>query len=218
MANESSHEEPARRSSRQRNRRGEGDKLRSMIIDSAIQILDETGLESSVTIRGVTRHAGIAPQSFYLQFASLSDLLFALYSTGFEELHDSLTRAESGIQDPAERFEALCRTYLEFALVHAGLYRTLTGTVGQLHTEWNAEELPGAAVIALLRDAILNLSPELAEDQAQLRLRTALLMTQLHGMASLMANRPTFPWPPVDAMIARVIATEASRTAETGAS
>jgi AcrR family transcriptional regulator len=63
---------PARR----RNRRGEGSKLRDELIGAARELLRSASNESDVSIRAVTRAAGAAPQSFYLQFASIDELLY----------------------------------------------------------------------------------------------------------------------------------------------
>lgn len=183
--------------------------LRVAILEAATQILEDTGLESSLTIRAVTRRAGIAAQSFYLQFASLSDLLYALYAVGFDHLRVELDAAVAEMANPRTRLEALCAGYLTFAANHPGVYRNITGTIGMLHPEWNAQDLPGAAVVALLGDVLLQLRPQLAADQDALNIRTALLMTQLHGIAALMANRPTFPWPPTETMITRVVSAAA---------
>ena len=45
---------------RQRNRRGEGDRLREEIITAASQIIGETGDDSALTLRAVARRIGIA--------------------------------------------------------------------------------------------------------------------------------------------------------------
>ncbi len=96
---------------RQRNRRGEGAKLRGMIIDAARGLLEDDGSETAVTIRAVTRRAGIAPQSFYLQFESLDALLFALYEQAFDGLHGAFHDALAPLVDPDARLRAVTCTY-----------------------------------------------------------------------------------------------------------
>jgi AcrR family transcriptional regulator len=60
---------------RARNRRGEGARLRNELVTAARQLLMTAERESDLSIRAVTRAAGAAPQSFYLQFGSLDELL-----------------------------------------------------------------------------------------------------------------------------------------------
>lgn len=190
---------------RQRNKRGEGGKLREMILEAARSILEETGTESAITIRAVTRRAGIAPQSFYLQFGSLSELLLAQYEAGFVELHAALVSAVEGAQDPSERLSFLARAYIAYAIEHPGAYRSLMGTIGQPHTEWRQDDLPGMKTFALLRDAIPARHGDGSTDATDLHTTATLLWTHLHGTAILLIDRPTFPWPELDELIERIV-------------
>ena len=186
---------------RQRNKRGEGVKLRKMIIDAAEALLEESGSERAVTIRAVTRKAGIAPQSFYLQFPSLSSLLFALYQRGFEALHARLISATDSVTDPKSQLWAASMAYVDFALENSGAYRTLMSSHGAQHPDWNPEKLPGTDTLTLLRDLLQAADKTIGQNPADLHIETTLLWTQLHGIAILMIDRPTFPWPPVRDLI-----------------
>jgi AcrR family transcriptional regulator len=192
---------------RQRNKRGEGGRLRALLVEAAQGILDETGTESAITIRAVTRRAGVAPQSFYLQFASLDDLLLALYEAGFEHLHAALASAVEYRPDPAARLSELAHAYIAYALEHRGEYRSLMGSIGQQHAEWHEEELPGMATLSLLREGLIARHPLSATDFGELTTATTLLWTHLHGTAILLIDRPSFPWPPIDELIEGVVLT-----------
>ena len=48
---------------RERNRRGEGGKLRADIVAGATQLLEDTGSEDAVTLRAVARQVGISAPS-----------------------------------------------------------------------------------------------------------------------------------------------------------
>jgi AcrR family transcriptional regulator len=179
---------------RSRNKRGEGAKLGEMILAAAQSLLEESGDESAVTIRAIARRARIAPQSFYLQFESLDALLFALYRQAFEGLHAALLDAHLSRSDPTGRLQAISEAYVEFALQNPGSYRALMSSRGAVHPGWNPDELPGARTFALLREGIAALQ-EQGDNSTSLHLATTLLWTQLHGIAILMIDRPTFPWP-----------------------
>ena len=186
---------------RQRNRRGEGTKLREMILDAAQAILEESGVESAITIRAVTRRAGIAPQSFYLQFPSLGSLLFEMYGSAFQALQAALVAAATDTLAPPERLAAASRAYIDFALRNPGRYRALMSSHGTVHEDWDPNELPGAQTFAFLRELVRAVGQRRADDTEELHISTTLLWTQLHGIAVLMIDRPTFPWPPVEALL-----------------
>ncbi len=188
---------------RQRNRRGQGARLRDDILAAGTRLLSEGG-ESAVTIRAVTRAAGIAPQSFYLQFATLGELLFALYRAGHERLHERLATA-AGNAAPGKALTDVVRAYLRFARDEPALYRTLMDTPGGTHPEWDPQGLPGADSLELIRDAVAESRPELAPDPQRLFVATTLVWTGLHGIASLTINRPAFPWPDTDVLLDRLL-------------
>jgi AcrR family transcriptional regulator len=186
---------------RTRNKRGEGAQLRTMILGAAQALLEESGSEAALSIRAVTRRAGIAPQSFYLQFASLDALLFALYARAFEEFHAALVSAGERTTDPTGRLQSIAEAYVRFALENPGPYRSLMSSRGSLHPDWNPDELPGAETFALLRTRILAVHTALQDDPSALHVKTTLMWAQLHGISILMIDRPTFPWPALDDMI-----------------
>lgn len=189
---------------RTRNTRGKGGLLREDIVAAGARLLSGGG-ETALTIRAVTREAGIAPQSFYLQFSSISELLFALYSAGHAQLHDRLAGAARSTDDPATRLRAIARAYLEFALAEPDLYRTLMESAGQVHPEWNPDDLPGTRSFDLLRSTVAAARFDLAGDERRLFVCTTMLWTRLHGVASLRNNRPTFPWPDSDALLDAIV-------------
>ena len=196
----------AGRVERRRNRRGEGGLLRDALIAAASTLLQRAGHESAVTIRAVTREAGVAPQSFYLHFRSLDELLFALYAAGYERLEASLDTALESAADASAtgRLETLCSGYLQFAAANAGLYRVLMSSVGTMHQDWDRQHLPGQSTYARLRGAIAAARIRPVEDPA-LHVATSLLWSQLHGIATLTTSRPTYPWPDRNELVAQIV-------------
>ncbi len=189
---------------RRRNRRGEGSRLRDELIEAARRVLAAAEQEGDVSIRAVTREAGAAPQSFYLQFASLDELLYAVYTVEYEDLRRAMTRAASGARDPRARLVAVCTAYCRYAQEQPGRYRALTGVRGQSrHQEWDGRPLPGAPAFAVLRDTVAQALIS-AESSADPFLAAATLWAALHGLVTLRASRPAFPWPPLADMIATI--------------
>jgi AcrR family transcriptional regulator len=186
---------------RPRNRRGQGGKLREELIEAARRLLSTAEREADVSLRAVTREAGAAPQSFYLQFASLDELLYAVYAVEYEGLRQVLARAASRAADPHARLAAVCSAYCQYAQEQPGRYRALTGVRGQpRHQEWDGRPLPGAPAFAVLLDTVAQ-ALSAAGSPADPFLAASTLWAALHGLVTLRAARPAFPWPPLADMI-----------------
>lgn len=188
---------PARR----RNRRGEGSKLRDELIGAARELLRSASNESDVSIRAVTRAAGAAPQSFYLQFASIDELLYEVYALEFDSLRQALVQAAGGAAGPVAALRAMCRAYCDYAQAYPGRYRALTGVRGQLHEDWQAVQMPGMPAFVALQDAVADVLAAAGRDTDP-ALAAATLWAGLHGLVTLRDSRPAFPWPALDDMIA----------------
>jgi AcrR family transcriptional regulator len=201
---------------RSRNRRGEGTRLREELIAAARQLLMTAESESEVSIRAVTRAAGAAPQSFYLQFAGLDELLYAVYAIEFDDLRQALTGAAEGADDPAAALLAMCHAYCDYALAHPGRYRALTGVRGQLHDAWEPAQMPGTAAFVALRDAVAAALAAAGRD-ADPALAASTLWACLHGIVTLRADRPAFPWPSLDDMVGSLVEQLLARPAPGGA-
>jgi AcrR family transcriptional regulator len=191
---------------RPRNRRGQGARLRDELIEAARRLLSTAEREADVSIRAVAREAGAAPQSFYLQFASLEELLYAVYAAEYDGLRQAMAQAASQAPDPQARLVAVCTAYCEYAQAEPGRYRALTGVRGQpSHPDWDGRPLPGAPAFALIRDTVAG-ALAAAGSSADSFLVATTLWAALHGLVSLQASRPAFPWPPRADMIAAIAA------------
>ncbi|MFJ4657011.1 TetR/AcrR family transcriptional regulator [Nocardia sp. NPDC088792] len=187
---------------RARNPRGEGARLRDEIVAAAVELLDETGEESAVTLRSVARRAGIAAPSIYRHFPDQPAIMLAVVQDAFAELNEQLRKAVRAEGDsPRGRLLAVCYGYLGFARARPGRYRTMFGGI------W-APDLNDASVtendLALLGQTSLRLLAEALEDCVGTGESTSTdpaadavaLWLGLHGLAHQQAAAPNFPWPP----------------------
>jgi AcrR family transcriptional regulator len=74
------------------------------------------GREDQVTVRAVARQAGVAPQSFYLHFDTIDELLSDVCAREYATLTERLTGAAHTARDPYRRLIAVCQAYYQFAL------------------------------------------------------------------------------------------------------
>jgi len=189
---------------RERNRRGQGGRLRTDIVAAAAELLDEAGNEQAVTLRAVARRVGIAAPSIYAHFPDRQAILLAVVQDAFAELDEAIraavTTGTGG--DAAARLRAACLAYLDFATTRPQRYRVMFGGL------WNAAEaLESAAVSAaevteLGQEALGVFITELDACVAAGRSASTdtvadaiALWLGLHGLAHQRAVTAAFPWP-----------------------
>ncbi|MCK2243495.1 MULTISPECIES: TetR/AcrR family transcriptional regulator [unclassified Crossiella] len=190
----------APRPARARNRRGEGARLREEIVTAAVALLDETGDESAVTLRAVARQVGIAAPSIYRHFPDQPSIMLAVVQQAFDELAEQLRVARDAVDEPRARLFAVCMTYLGFAQLHPGRYRTMFGGLwmpdldNSVLTESDMTAL-GQASLGLLAEALADcVAADLATSTDPFADSVALWLG-LHGLAHQRAVTVVFPWP-----------------------
>ncbi|MFJ9690691.1 TetR/AcrR family transcriptional regulator [Kitasatospora sp. NPDC101183] len=193
--------EPSTLSARPRNRRGEGARLREDIVAAAVELLDETGTETAVTLRAVARRVGIAAPSIYRHFPDQPAIMLAVVQQAFDELEARLRAALDEAEDgPRQRLFAYCHAYLGFSEDHPERYRTmfagvwvpvlqdtavteedmLTLGMGSLHLLADLLAACAAAGLAAVDDPWAD---------------AVALWLGLHGLAHQRAVTVAFPWP-----------------------
>ena len=190
---------------RSRNRRGEGGRLRGELVNAASTLLETISGEEALSLRAVARQAGVAPQSVYLHFADRRELMTAVYAVRFGELSAELATAAAaaGADSPRARLAAICHAYCHYGLRHPGRYRVLFGTAGT--PGWEPQAMPGLATWDLFRTAVhACLDP--ATDDASADQTAVCIWAALHGLLTLRRDRPSFPWPDLNALIDAVLA------------
>jgi AcrR family transcriptional regulator len=209
-------------SARRRNRRGEGDQLRSEIVAAAQQLIEETGTASAVTLRAVARRVGIAAPSIYTHFADPEQIIRAVVAKTFDEFLRHLQAARAGIDEPRARLLAACHAYLAFGAEHPNLYALLfarnpvpdgaaADQTPDLRLQENGEgldRLVGAESFELLVHDVAATAAAGASRADDAYLTATALWVALHGLVLLRADAPQFPWPDTkqlnDALIGRI--------------
>lgn len=188
---------------RARNKRGEGSRLREEIVAAALEILDESGDSSAVTLRAVARHVGISAPSIYPHFSNRQAILLAALQDAYADLDRNLRHDVDGVgEDSVDRLLAMCRGYLEFGRAHPHRYLVMFGGV------WNAADDMADATVT--RDDVAALGLFLLDDLTELleacvadgRSRSSApaadavaLWVAMHGLAHQRIVSTMFPWP-----------------------
>ncbi len=188
-------------SPRERAPRGEGDRLREQLLAAATDLVHEAGGAERLSIRAVTKRAGVSPMALYLHFTSRDHLVEALIDHGFERFREVLHLAAEAAGDvtPRERLSAIGVAYLRFAREEPALYGVI---FGPNHPEGGAERGPGESGVGMeafqdLVDAITacqQAGEARGGDPRQLAIG---VWSTLHGFATLCHahDHDELPWP-----------------------
>jgi len=200
--------DPAATGPRERNRRGQGGRLRAEIVTAAAELLDEAGTEQAVTLRAVARRVGIVAPSIYAHFADRQAILLAVVQQAFAELTATLRATTdaavgaTGEGPEVARLRAACTAYLDFAATRPQRYRVMFGGL------WNAAEAVDSAAVSagevteLGQEALgvfvaaLDACVAAGSSTSTDTLADAIaLWLGLHGLADQRAVATAFPWP-----------------------
>ena len=187
---------PAKRvPARQRNPRGQGERLRDDIIEAASRLLADPAAPP-LTLRAVAREVGVAATSVYLHFADIESLVLAVAERRYGELVRLQDEVRDGSLDPCQQVRAGCLADCEFGLAHQGHYQVMFANPLPMPADMPPEQFPGLVPFRRLLDAVARcIGAEPTDEQAFFTAQ--LIWQQLHGIVSLRISRPRFPWPPL---------------------
>lgn len=190
---------------RPRARKGEGDRLRTEILEATEELLVETGSEDEVSIRAVADRVGVTPPSIYRHFADKTTLLFEVCDRQFERFEEYLDAKRSVHADPVEAVKACARAYVEFGLTHPEHYRIMFMGHSDLTPDgYNDRVLAEqTSFMALVQSVQACVDAGCARGDA-FELATV-LWTAVHGVTSALIAKPNFPWPPVEVLVERLL-------------
>jgi AcrR family transcriptional regulator len=169
-----------------------GEDLRSTLVDTALQLLEESDNPAAITVASIVEAAGCTPPTLYHYWPTREALLLEASARGFELFRESQDRAIEGEPDPLRRIRLRGRSYLDFSLARPTLFRVLflgRPLPGRPQTDTTQ---PGEG----LRDLISDVSA--AMDAGQFRrcdpLTVAIaLWSAVHGIAALWASTEGAP-------------------------
>jgi AcrR family transcriptional regulator len=197
---------------RPRARRGEGDLLRTEILDAAGRLLAEKGDENAVSIRMIADAVGVTPPSIYLHFPDKDALIEAVCEARFGEFDEALEKAAASAPDPIEALRARGRAYVEFGLAHPEHYRVIFMTRHERAMDMtdltSSGATAGARAFGHLVEAVVRAVEAGAIVTADPLATSIVLWSGFHGLVSLLISEPGFPWPPVDSLVEAVLTTQ----------
>lgn len=98
--------------------------LREALIESALTILKEKGLEG-LNLRALALATGVTPAAPYSHFRDKNDLLAVVAEAGFQRLALQMAEDATGLKDTRTRIEKLMTSYIRFAAENKTLFRLM---------------------------------------------------------------------------------------------
>ena len=198
----------------ERTPRGQGDLLRGRLVDSAVEMIDEGTDPAQLSIRSVTKRAGVSPTAFYLHFESREELLAAMVERCFTEFRDAVRDGAARASDPAGRLTQAGLAYVAFARRWPARYAL--NFVYMRPAEGDPPQKPPAANEAF-NDLVGRVTAYLAEDdprRADAEFLARGTWASLHGYVSLSQARPGIGWPEAEEFVERMTLAWLGRRAE----
>ncbi|BBZ20825.1 TetR/AcrR family transcriptional regulator [Mycolicibacterium gadium] len=100
--------------------------LKRALTDAALALVQEKG-PKGFTLREVARRAGVSAAAPYRHFADKAQLLAAVATQGFVQLHEALDAVVAVNDDLAEQALATGREYVRWAVTHPDYYQVMFG-------------------------------------------------------------------------------------------
>lgn len=187
--------------------RGQGDLLRERLVDAAVDLIDEGTDPAALSIRAVTKRAGVSPTAFYLHFDTRDELLLAMVERCFTEFRDAVREGAAKAADPPGRLASAGLAYVDFARRWPARYAL--NFVFMRSAEGEPPPKPSAAddsfndLVALVLEHLDANDPRRSE--AGLLARG--IWSGLHGYVSLSHSRPGMGWPTEQEFVTRLAQT-----------
>jgi AcrR family transcriptional regulator len=176
---------------RRKSARGEGERLRQDLLESAANLMATHGDIDSISLRAVARDAGVSPTAVYRHFPDHLTLLREASDYCWTNLREALATARLSSTDPFISFRAHGEAYIQFAIDQPGQYRVLFSNKLDLGGESSAV---GRACFQLLLDDVTTVL-RLRDDDRDPNFVAAQVHTWIHGIVDLRNTHPDVPWP-----------------------
>jgi AcrR family transcriptional regulator len=164
--------------------------LKEELLQTASEMIDKDGLDS-ITLRDLTQRLGTSRTAVYRHFASKEALILGVIENGYGQLDLMFTPIfQDRTQSVEERFNAMARAYLNFAIEHPNLYRLLFGDKYHQEREELCDYKDENQATGLY--ALINLLLEAQEEgiiaPVNPMVQAAMAWASIHGLASLLID------------------------------
>lgn len=176
--------------------------LRAVILDAAREIFVQEGYES-FTMRKLAKKIEYSPGSIYLHFQNKQELFECLVEESFARLLKMLMRLKNGTEqnNTVEELKKGLHLYVEFGLRNPSDYRF--AFMLRPPAEKRPYKVHGA--FDAMRYMVRRCVEEKQFRAVDVETTSQALWATVHGITSLLIQRPSFPWVRKKELVAQVI-------------
>ena len=157
--------------------------LRAECVRAALELLDENDAPTGLSLRAVTRRAGVSPGAPYRHFADRDALVSAVAAVGYRELAGRMVGAQPS-PSTVEDLAAVGVAYVEFALGRRALFQLMFGE--PCDRENDERVAATAAIMDSVSDGVRRTFPNV-----EVEATTTAIWALVHGLAFLASRRQT---------------------------
>jgi len=168
--------------------------IKARVIECAYLIFRNEGFEA-VSMRRLAADIGCTVMTVYKYFPRKIDILKALWTRVFSDLFDQLDNVAANQPDPHSRLRQVARAYVQFWLDHRDHYFLvfMSSNVEQSDVSVFVQDDALLARFQIFHRSIAEASTQ-PLDEAQLELRTQLLLCGMHGIAHNLITISGYTW------------------------
>ena len=176
--------------------------LKNQILEAARQIFVRDGYEN-FSMRKLAKQIEYSPGSIYLHFTNKEHLFESLVEESFERLRKVVSGIQNGHAhlDPVESLKKGLRAYVDFGLHNPNDYRFAF----MLRRPVQKRPYQVHPVFGVLRHMVGRCVEEKRFRAVDVESTSQALWATIHGITSLLIQRPTFPWVGHKELIGQVI-------------
>ena len=165
--------------------------LKTQILEAAREIFVRDGYES-FSMRKLAQRIEYSPGSIYLHFKNKEELFESLVEESFDRLLRALNRLKNGRaqQDPVATLKKGLRAYVEFGLQNPNDYRFAF----LLRRPLQRRPYKVHPAFDVMRYLVGRCVEEKRFRPVDVESTSQALWAAIHGITSLLIQRPTFPW------------------------
>ncbi len=166
----------------------ERESMRTLILDAAMALYQEKGLEH-VSIRSIAERIEFSPATIYLYFRDKEDIFYGLYNLAFGKFIAAF-QARIYPEDPWEALYTGCRFYIDWALKNPKLYDLMFILEMPMNViiEQDCRDI-GKEAFALLVSAVQKAVEHGALKIKDVQVASFMIWNMLHGIVSLIIKR-----------------------------
>lgn len=171
----------------------QAENAKARITSSAFRLFREEGYPA-VSMRRVAQEAGCTVMTVYRYYPRKIDILRDLWSEVFQNLFESIVKESSSICQPVQRLETVANMYVNYWLDRREHYFLvfMSSGVSQSDVSVFVENDAMLKRFSIFRESLAAALPDVSE--AELTLRSDILLCTLHGIAHSLITISAYPW------------------------